>query len=889
MANDLKVKITADVKGFKSDIQDAGKSMDQFNDKTNEAGSSIADYQSKLSKSQMNIKSFNKELRQARKDALELGQAFRSLSPDQQMSGFGKQLRQQMDEAIQKAGELTDLKGDIQREIQNIASDTRGFDTAKESISVLMNTMGSLASVYATVTGDQEAYNRAVTIFTGTQQTLNALTAIQNALQKESNLYKLAEAAQLKIINGLRAMSISNIRAQVTALLAEATAQGAGATATLSHAAAQKALNAAMKAGPYIVIATAIAAIGLAIKGVTSLIDRHKKKLQEQVEAYKKATAAQRAYDEAMISGHTSIAKEVTRLQLLQKVMRDTNRSYTDRKAAVEEMNRVIPGYHASITKEGQLYENNQKAIINYINNLDAAAKAMAAFNALVKENEKLFDLQGQQLRKQGQSRAAYNRLISSGLNPLKQEIKGAWVYDRDTGKVARDAAGQYIKATKQQVEDFNKWMSHNNAFKNYGNDIKEQTKQVRRMSDQIAKEINVSSLITNTNTGGGNKTTTPKKDDTIEYEKLQTEDLIKVREKLNDKVKEYVALKNYVKVDEYDKEIKKIEEVIQHRKDLELKYQPKIDIKTVVGKIKPVIIPVTFDTKITGAENISKLFNIKQLQTELNQARKEFDDLDFVTPETLRENADRIDKLRAKIKELYDSLPDEVKAKIKIDTDVSGAEQAVEIADDLDKRMRSFAESLSGMGGSYISDFMQLGELLKNTKTETDRMVGAFSALSLIGDSIQGIGEGLAQLGTGSEIAKMGAIAAALGQVALGFAFASREAGKMGPYAWLAWTGAGLAALGTMISTIKQIQGYEFGGTIPGNSWHGDRILARVNSGERVLTKKQNDRLNNLLDNGGLSGGRQVVVLDTRIDGTDIWLTQRNVGKSRQIAGKKH
>lgn len=886
MANDLKVKITADVKGFKSDIQDAGKSMDQFNDKTNEAGSSIADYQSKLSRSQMNIKSFNKELRQARKDALELGQAFRSLSPDQQMSGFGKQLKQQMDEAIQKAGELTDLKGDIQREIQNIASDTRGFDTAKESISVLMNTMGSLASVYATVTGDQQAYNRAVTIFTGTQQTLNALTAIQNALQKESNLYKLAEAAQLKVINGLRAMSISNIRAQVTALLAEATAQGAGATATLSHAAAQKALNAAMKAGPYIVIATAIAAIGLAIKGVTSLIDRHKKKLQEQVDAYKKATAAQRAYDEAMISGHTSIAKEVTRLQLLQKVMRDTNRSYADRKAAVDEMNRVIPGYHASITKEGQLYENNQKAIINYINNLDAAAKAMAGFNALVKENEKLFDLQGEQLRKQGQSRAAYNRLVSSGLNPLRQEIKGAWVYDRDTGKAAKDAAGQYIKATKQQVEDFNKWMSHNNAFKDYNREISEQTKQVKRMSDQIAKEIDVSSLITKTNTGG-NKTTTPKKDETIEYEKLQTEDLIKVREKLNEKVKEYVALKNYVKVDEYDKEIKKIEEVIEHRKDLELKYQPKIDIKTVIGKIKPVEIPLTFNAKVPAGEDISKLFKIKELQAELDQARKSFANLEFVTPETVRANTDKIDKLRAKIKELYDSLPDDQKIKVKIDVDQTGTEQAVETVEALNDRLKSFKESLAGSSNDYIKDFIQLGELLANAKTETEKMVGAFAGLATVGQAIEGIGEGLAQLGAGGEIAKMGAIAAALGQIALGFAMAQEKAAALGPWSWLGFTGAGLAAVGSMISMINKIKGYEYGGTIPGSSWSGDKILARVNSGERVLTKKQNDKLNSLLDNGGIVGSGQPIVLDTVIRSGDIWITQRQYGKSQNIKGK--
>lgn len=888
MANDLKVKITADVKGFKTDMQSAGKSMDEFNEKTNDAGQSMADYQSKLSKSEMNIKSFNKELRQARKDALELGQAFRSLSPDQQVSGFGKQLKAQLDEAIQKAGELTDLKGDIQREIQNIASDTRGFDTAKESISVLMNTMGSLASVYATITGDQEAYNRAVTIFTGTQQTLNALTAIQNSLQKESNLYKIAEAAQMKIINGLRKVSVATTTKQTVVVGAEAAAQAADATATTANAAAHKALNAAMKAGPYILIAGAIAAIGAGIKIVTSLIDKHNKKLAEQREAYMKATSAQRAFDQAMIDGHTSIAKEVTRLDLLQRVMRDTNRSYADRKAAVEELNRVIPGYHASISKEGALYNDNISAIQNYINNLDKAAKAMAGFNALVKENEKMFELQGQQMKRQGQSMAAYNRLTSSGINPLKQEIKGSWIYDRETGQAVRDATGKYIKASKQQVEDFNKWMSHNNAFKNYGTEIKEQAKSIERMSARVAKEIDVSSLINKTTTNTKTPKSTVKNDD-IKYETLQLEELYKIREKLNEKAEEYYKIGNTAKLQEYDAEIKKIDEVVKKRKELQVEYDFKYDPKFAdLNKIKinPVLIPLQFDFTNVKMPDLAKLIKINQLQKQLDNVRERLEGDGFISANQIREAQQEIDRLREELITLYNSLPDEVKKTIKLEVDKSGFDSAEQKIKQLQDEVKSIVGSLQGPGSQIQNMFADLGKLMGNPEAESWEKLGA--AFAVAGETATQLGEALAQLGADSSIAKMGMVAAAIGQIMLGFAQASAQAGSMGPWAWLAFTGAGLGALATIINTIKNLQQFANGGVVGGNSYHGDKILARVNSGERVLTKKQNDKLNNLLDSGKLfNASSNPIVLDTVIRSGDIWLTQRQYDKSRQINGK--
>ena len=65
-----------------------------------------------------------------------------------------------------------------------------------------------------------------------------------------------------------------------------------------------------------------------------------------------------------------------------------------------------------------------------------------------------------------------------------------------------------------------------------------------------------------------------------------------------------------------------------------------------------------------------------------------------------------------------------------------------------------------------------------------------------MLGDSLQTIA------GNGA-IAKAGAIMAAIGQCVLGFATASAQAAALVLW-WLAFVGAGLGTLATMISTIQ-------------------------------------------------------------------------------------
>lgn len=88
----------------------------------------------------------------------------------------------------------------------------------------------------------------------------------------------------------------------------------------------------------------------------------------------------------------------------------------------------------------------------------------------------------------------------------------------------------------------------------------------------------------------------------------------------------------------------------------------------------------------------------------------------------------------------------------------------------------------------------------------------------------------------------------AAIGQIILGFATAQVQAGKLGPLGWLAFLGAGLASIATVISTVK---GFADGGIVGGNTFHGDAIMARVNAGEMILNRTQQSNLFRLLDSG--------------------------------------
>nr|UWF85066.1 MAG: hypothetical protein [Bacteriophage sp.] len=184
------------------------------------------------------------------------------------------------------------------------------------------------------------------------------------------------------------------------------------------------------------------------------------------------------------------------------------------------------------------------------------------------------------------------------------------------------------------------------------------------------------------------------------------------------------------------------------------------------------------------------------------------------------------------------------------------------------EEEFKNLTDSIRNQYGGQVSDFAtrfaELGKFIKNGGDTTE---AAAAGLVMLGDSLQTIG------GDGA-IAKAGAVMAAIGQCVLGFATASAQAAALGPFGWLAFVGAGLGTLATMISTI---QGFSEGGIIGGGLNHGDMQLARVNAGEMILNNSQQARLFDLLDGGAAMIGNNQGKVDFRISGQALVGTLRN------------
>lgn len=212
--------------------------------------------------------------------------------------------------------------------------------------------------------------------------------------------------------------------------------------------------------------------------------------------------------------------------------------------------------------------------------------------------------------------------------------------------------------------------------------------------------------------------------------------------------------------------------------------------------------------------------------------------------------------------------LPSEKEMNKLGDTLIERLKQIREESYKTQEAFKYFTESMrSKYGGDVVAFTNDFAELAKFIEEGGNTTTAAASGLVLLGDALQ-------QIGGNGVIAKTGAVMAAIGQCILGFAQASAQAASLGPWGWLAFVGAGLGTLATMISTI---QGFSNGGIIGGATTSGDMLLARVNSGEMILNNSQQARLFDLLDGGASMIGYGSRNVEFKISGQNLVGTLRN------------
>ena len=213
--------------------------------------------------------------------------------------------------------------------------------------------------------------------------------------------------------------------------------------------------------------------------------------------------------------------------------------------------------------------------------------------------------------------------------------------------------------------------------------------------------------------------------------------------------------------------------------------------------------------------------------------------------------------------------------------------QQEIHALDTRNNKLKLYAEQAQGklQGGDVVSSglgdtqsfadkpFLNIGAGLSDDVMERIRQMqlggngvkqsweNAASAVSAVGSAMMGIQDPAAKI--------IGTIGQAVASIALGYATATAQASKMGPWAWVAFAASGLAQMVSMIATIHSATGYAQGGIVDGNSYSGDNIPIMANAGELVLTKAAQASLANHLEGGGMSS-----LGPSRISGEQIYIT---------------
>ena len=814
MANRVNVDLDMNVQGYVQGI--------------NQATESTKAYETETKKVQDSVGNFRKEFAAAKKEAMNLAAAYRNLSAEEKNSQFGKEMAKQLEAAKQKASELLDVQGDLQQELKNLASDTATFDSLSQGMNVFMQTTSAALGMVAQFTGNEEDARKAVVMFTTAQSTLNAVTTIQNALQGQSALM-------------LGVTKVQTLAATAAENLSTA-AKSKNIVVTKAATIAQAAFNKVAMANPYVLLATAIIAVGAALYGLISWMnstEEAEKRETEQAEKNKQAHEHQR---DAMINASSSATAMATDLQDLREQYLNTNNEIE--KTSILE---AAAKHFKSLGME--------------CNNLGDAQKILVENGSKV---IKLIDLQGEA--------AAINALKIERLTAVIKELMDAGMSLSQARILARED-GRY------------------KALRGESQELQKQTAELQRQLKITSKTFGSG------NKGGGKKST-------IDYDKGSLADLeaqlTKLQEKLKKKnmslidkqktLNDINALKKEIESKQielgmkepelkdienteawYKNQIKKLEE-----KKARLPIDAYIERQKLQDQIDNMNLKLKLELEgieVTGSKDLSEAFagtyekSINGINDSISALQNKLKDTDWSTmgedgSKEFYEYIEKIQELKAELSELqevYDEqmLTPQEKALKQFEEMQEAAEQTGEDFRSLGSITGSVGDIFKAMGNDAAAATLQVITATLDMMAQIIPQI-----LGLIGaKQAEAMASGTASAAKLPYPANLGAIASIIATV--------------------------LSTFATISSVISGAEGHAGGGIVGGSAYHGDRILSYLDSGEMVLNKRQQNSLFNLLDGGLMPqrGGQRVQVTGV-IRGTDLMLVQKNTSKVLRKAG---
>ena len=385
-------------------------------------------------------------MRTMQQEIMNLTLQYREMDDEMKRSDAGVELKNRIDQLTQQASKYKDVMSDVSQSIQRGASDTAALNALTEGAKVLTASFGLAKNAAVALGISNEGLQKSMLKIQQAMQAVQALTVIQNALQKQSNLMKGIEILQTK---------------------AAATAKALETKTTIGATAAQKAFNLVANANPYVLLATAILTVVGAVVAFTAATDDATEATEKETGTIKinsgaidanaiakeRIAKAEKDWSDSVSQNASNQISQYTKLQLKWlEVNKDQKKREQFQREYGDEVNRVAGRVLKLSEYENFFVRDTNKVVAAILARAEAEAGAKKYAEAVLQKAE------NNRNGTVANGRYTYNvhRELDHGANSATGEEMQA--YERATGKRAISGSGQQ-SAAYRLTEEAQRWI----------------------------------------------------------------------------------------------------------------------------------------------------------------------------------------------------------------------------------------------------------------------------------------------------------------------------------------------------------------------------------------------------------------------------------------------
>ena len=336
-------------------------------------------------------------------------------------------------------------------------------------------------------------------------------------------------AVKLQYLWSLRFVAVQKMKAACMTI-----EEGLLAASILKHKVLRGEITAAAAAQTFFNKVLKLNPMGAAITALTILIGLYIKFAKSNTDAAQAQQRLKNIEEEA----DRNTRGEIARIEQLKKTVENETLSVNSRRKAIEELQKIVPDYHASITEEGKLYGHNAQILKNYTEQLKNSAKIKSAL-------DKLPDAE---------------RERDEHFNHASKNIQDAYFHEKMNHQSENDAirhanvSPTAYRAWKQQQKRLD------SAVNQYNNIIDSLTAENQRLADEAAK-------ISTQKDENKDDSKVPTPEDKSKQERFKAEKDWKAKEEALNRISYATGKENY---EQYQKRILEIEieyqtKILQH------------------------------------------------------------------------------------------------------------------------------------------------------------------------------------------------------------------------------------------------------------------------------------------------------------------------------------